>query len=236
MRGRTALFYLVLVALSLAVILICIARNSRPHRPAMAAVPLGQLVLLDAGHGGQDGGATVEGVSEAPINLAITRRAALLLRFLGQDVRLTRTGDGSLGFDPAATVRENKNADLKARLELWKSQPGNAFLSIHLNQFTQSQYAGAQVFYSVHDPSSKALAEGLQEALRAALDPGNDRAAKPCAGVFLMEHITGTAVTVECGFLSNPGERALLQTPEYQTRAALAVACGYLQYITGQGS
>lgn len=230
-RGRTALFYLCAAALALAAILFLVDQGCRPRfRQALAEVPPARLVILDAGHGGEDGGATVEGVSEAPINLAVAQKTALLLRFLGQDVRLTRADAHSLGFDPAATVRQNKNADLQARLEIWKRQPGNVFLSIHLNQFPQPRYAGAQVFYSVRAPESRALAETQQEALRAALAPDNARRAKPCRGVFLMEQITGTAVTVECGFLSNPEERARLQRPAYQLRAALAIAGGYLQY------
>lgn len=237
MRDRTILFYLILTILSLTVIVLLIARGSTPHsKTAFSSIAMHQIVLLDPGHGGLDGGATVEGVSEAPINLIISQKTALLLEFLGQNARLTRTDDQSLDYNPSATARQNKNADLKARLALWKTQPGNPFISIHLNQFSQEKYAGAQVFWSQNDPSSQVLAAALQESMRLALDPQNFRKAKPCGEVFLMEEITGTAVTVECGFLSNSTERGKLQQEGYQTKTAVAIACGYLQFINSQGS
>ena len=237
MRDRTIIFYLVLVLVSLGVLVLLIAHGSAPRfKSAFLPVAMRQTVLVDPGHGGIDGGATVNGISEAPINLAIARKTSLLLIFLGQDARLTRSDDGSLDYDPSATARQNKNADLKARLALWKSQPGNPFISIHLNQFPQTQYAGAQVFWSKNDPASQTLAQILQENLRLTLDSANTRKAKPCQDVFLMEQITGTAVTVECGFLSNASEWEKLQDASYQTKAAMAVAVGYLYFINEQGS
>lgn len=238
MRDRTILFYAILTLLALAVIVLLIVQGSAPHsKSAFSTVAMHQTVLVDAGHGGFDGGATVGGISEAPINLAISKKTAQLLMFLGQSARLTREDENSLNYNPSSSLKANKNVDLKSRLEIWKTQPGNTFISIHLNEFTQEKYSGAQVFWSPNDPSSQVLAKALQDSLRETLDPENTRQAKPSRpDVFLMKQITGTAVTVECGFLSNTAEREKLQEDAYQTKAAMAVVCGYLKFINKQGS
>lgn len=235
LRPRTALFYAALTILLLLAIIQVITVNSRTRFTLQPQPVLGPQVLLDAGHGGLDGGAlSQDGVCEAPINLAITQKTAALLRLCGVRCLLTRESGDSLDYDPAATVRENKNADLRARLALMQAWPQCPVLSIHLNQFPQVKYRGAQVFYSENDPGSLPLAEGLQASLRAVMDPENTRAVKPAPDtVFLMKNAPGPAVTVECGFLSNPEECALLTQESYQTRLALAIAGGYLNKDRG---
>ena len=97
-------------------------------------------------------------------------------------------------------------------------------LSVHQNTFTDEEYHGAQVFYAPTE-GSQALAETMQEALRAALDPENSRQAKPIPdSVYLMNHVSCPAVLVECGFLSNPEEEALLRSADYQIRLAAVLA------------
>lgn len=229
-RPGTLLFYGVLTLLSITVILFLIITGSRPRRTALETGARLE-VLLDAGHGGMDGGAvSPEGVCEAPITLSVSRKTQLLLGFAGVSAGMVREDEGSLDFSPEASARQNKNADLNARLALARSHPECPFLSIHLNQFSQTVYSGAQVFYSPNHPKSVPLAETLQKTLRQALDPANDRKIKPAPeGVFLMKNITAPAVTIECGFLSNPEECTLLQQETYQTKIALAIACGYLE-------
>lgn len=229
-RVTTLLFYIALTILALAVILLIITVNSKPRRANANAG--GKLeVLLDAGHGGMDGGAvSPDGICEAPITLAISKKTRLVLGFAGISAGMVRETDASLDYSPDASARSNKNADLNARLKLAKAHPDCAFLSIHLNQFSQSAYHGAQVFYSSNHKDSVSLAESLQKHLRLCLDTENQRQCKPAPeGVFLMKNITSPAVTVECGFLSNPEECALLQQERYQTKIALAIACGYLE-------
>ena len=123
-------------------------------------------------------------------------------------------------------------ADLNARLKLGKANPDCDFLSIHLNQFPQQKYYGAQVFYSVNNPSSQALALEIQKSFHNVVDKENYRGIKKAPEtVFLMKYLTSPAVTVECGFLSNPKEAALLKQDVYQTKLALAIAAGYLNYL-----
>ena len=135
LRPKTALFYAALTILLLLAIIQVITVNSRTRFTLQPQPVLGPQVLLDAGHGGLDGGAlSQDGVCEAPINLAITQKTAALLRLCGVRCLLTRESGDSLDYDPAATVRENKNADLRARLALMQAWPQCPVLSIHLNQ------------------------------------------------------------------------------------------------------
>ena len=228
---KTLVFYGILTLLTLIAIILIITVNSQT-KFAVEEVTIQADVILDAGHGGMDGGAvSADGICEAPITLAIAQKTQYLMGFCGKRALMTRTNDTSLNYRDSATVRENKNADLKARLELSRQYPACPFLSIHLNQFPQPQYAGAQVFYG---PNGQKLAETLQAALKAALDPENERICKPAPdGVFLMKNISSPAVIIECGFLSNPEECAKLQQDSYQTRIALAIVSGFENYNRG---
>ena len=231
MRWKTVIFYGILTLLTLIAIILVIIVNSKT-KFASGEVQLQADLILDAGHGGMDGGAvSADGVCEAPITLAITETTRDLFGFWGINAVMTRTDASSLDFRPEASARENKNADLNARLRIAQRFPKLPFISIHLNQFSQSNYSGAQVFYG---RAGEPLALMLQQNLRSALDPGNTRVCKPAPeGVFLMKNITAPAVIVECGFLSNPQECALLQQEPYQTKIALAIVCGFDFYNRG---
>lgn len=232
LRTLVRLLALTLVLIAGIIVLISLPRHHTVV-PTFAAVPWEPCVLLDAGHGGEDGGAVSEnGTCEAAINLTITQKTAALMRFLGLHARLTRSSEQSLDYQAGAPTRTNKVADLNARLRLAQSEPQLDFVSIHLNKFGQEKYYGAQVFYSLNAPRSQTMAECLQAKLRATLDPQNTRVCKPSPdGVMLMQKITSPAVTVECGFLSNHAEEAKLRSDAYQTKIAIAITCGYIDYL-----
>ena len=217
-----------------AVLVLFVLIRPKPATPALSPLHADEYsLLLDAGHGGLDGGAVSSGgVAEAPINLSITLKTQTLLRFVGINAELTRPDDGSLNFSADKSARENKNADLNARLALSKSRPELDFLSIHLNKFEQEKYWGAQVFYSPNTERSKVLAQSLQDSLCRGLDPANERRIKLSPdGVMLMKKINSPAVTIECGFLSNAREEVLLQQDGYQTKVAVAITLGYINYL-----
>lgn len=230
-RWNTLVFYGILTLLTLIAIILVITVNSKT-KFAAGEIRLQVDLILDAGHGGMDGGAvSPDGVCEAPITLAIARKSQVLFGFWGKNALLTRADERSLDYREGSSARENKNADLSARLAVAKQYPDCPFLSIHLNQFSQAQYSGAQVFYN---GKGQGLATALQGQLRAVLDPGNSRVCKPAPeGVFLMKNIDGPAVTVECGFLSNREECTRLQQDSYQTKIALAIVSGYEVYDRG---
>lgn len=197
-----------------------------PAAPA-ASWPDGERVwVVDPGHGGEDGGAvSVTGVPESQINLAISKRLDALLGFYGQNCYLMREEDISLHDPEAQTLREKKVSDLHNRAETVQALDGAVLVSIHQNMFPQSRYHGSQVFYAPTQ-GSQALAEDFQTALQMNLQPDNTRQAKPIGdNVYLMNHVDCPAVLVECGFLSNPEEEAMLRQENYQIKLA-AVAAG----------
>ena len=188
----------------------------------------GPVLVLDAGHGGEDGGAvSLTGVAESGINLAITLRVDQLLGFCGAPPVVLREEDVSLHDQGADTLREKKASDLRNRVQAVEQVGDAVLLSVHQNTFTDKKYHGAQVFYA--GEVSLPLAEHTQELLRTGLDPENTRAAKPIPDtVYLMNHISCPAVLVECGFLSNPEEAGRLRTEGYQTRIAAVLAAAWL--------
>lgn len=188
-------------------------------------------LVLDAGHGGFDGGAvSPNGVTEQQINLAITYKVRDLAGFFGQPSVLTRPDDQALDYEAGRSVRENKAADIRARARICEQTAHPIFVSIHLNKFEQSRYFGAQVFYGAADPDSKVLAEAIQTALKNGIQNGNTRVAKPAGDtIYLMRHLTCPALIVECGFLSNPEEEQKLCENGYQTQLATCIVAGYLQ-------
>lgn len=188
-------------------------------------------IVIDPGHGGEDGGATsCTGRLESEYNLAIARRLNDLLHLLGYQTRMTRSSDVSI-YTTGDTIAKKKISDLKERVRI-VNETGNALLiSIHQNQFGDSRYSGAQVFYAKTD-GSKELGQSLQTKLVENLNPGSKRKSKPISGVYLMENINCTGVLIECGFLSNPGEEARLRNGEYQKKLCCVIASTIGQHLS----
>lgn len=202
---------------------------------AVAQSRSARTLVIDAGHGGFDGGAIgSNGTTEQDINLSIAKRVQLLASFFGVQTALTREDTNALDYDPSRPVRENKISDIKAREQIVEQTANPVFLSIHLNKFSDAQYHGAQVFYSTNHAGGCALAELLQDALITGCDPDNTRQAKPAdQSIYLMKVLDCPAVIVECGFLSNPAEEELLGNPEYHKKLATSIVTGYLRYESG---
>lgn len=189
------------------------------------------VLVLDAGHGGFDGGAvSPNGVTEQQINLSIAGKTRDIAGLFGQHCVMTRQDGQALDYEAGRSIRENKAADIRARMRICEETDRPVFVSIHLNKFEQSRYFGAQVFYGRADPHSRVLAESIQAALCAGIANGNTRAAKPAGdAIYLMRHLTCPALIVECGFLSNPQEETCLVRDSYQKQLAVCIFAGYLQ-------
>jgi len=185
------------------------------------------VAVIDAGHGGIDGGAsTSSGVTESGINLSIAKKLDLMLRLCGYDTLMLRREDISLHGPDARTVREMKASDLKNRAEAANAVDRGILISIHQNKFPQKQYYGAQVFYTAH-PESEPLARAIQEHLRF-LDPSNKRVhARAAESIYLLRAADCPAVLVECGFLSNDEEANRLCDDGYRKSIAAAIACAF---------
>lgn len=190
-------------------------------------------IVVDAGHGGEDGGAVgVNGLVEKDINLAIALALAENLKANNFQVILVRDGDYSVGDQSLSTVAERKRSDTKNRVKLVEETGECLLVSIHQNQFSQSQYSGAQMFYSPNNPESALLAECIRESVVSSLQPDNTRQNKEAGEeIYLLTHCQVPAVLVECGFLSNPEEADLLSQEAYQQDMAAAIYNGIVSFL-----
>lgn len=219
-----------LVGLLCAALFAAVRQNVAQVTAALADRPV--TIVIDAGHGGEDGGAVgVSGVLESRLNLAVALRLEQLLHFCGMQTEMIRTEDRSV-YTEGETIAEKKVSDLKNRAALVARTEPAILVSIHQNHFSQERYSGAQVFYAPTAGSEK-LAKSMQEALRLAAAPDNQRQCRPAQSMYLLEQISCPGVLVECGFLSNHEEEGLLQQPEHQKKLVCAMACALAKYLEG---
>ncbi len=192
-------------------------------------------IIIDAGHGGFDGGAsTDDGYPEKHINLNISLYLNDYLTALGYETLLTRTKDESLEDIDSTTIRKRKTSDLHNRMKIMEEAENAIFISIHQNHFSEEKYRGMQVFYSPSfSDESSILAEAIQKCTAENLQSDNTRKIKECtSSVFLIYKAVKPAVLVECGFLSNNEESKLLKTEIYQKKVALCIAMGIQNYLS----
>ncbi len=187
-----------------------------------------KTVILDAGHGGFDGGAVgADGTAEKDINLNIALTVANILRQEGYRVVLTREADVSTDDVETEQIALRKKSDLRNRLSLMKDYPNALFVSVHLNKFTTTAANGSQVFYSPKTEGSKKLSENIQSSIISLLQPSNTRVCKKAtSSTYILYNATIPAVLVECGFLSNKAELEKLKQPDYQANLAFCIAKG----------
>lgn len=201
--------------------------------PANTLSVYGRTVVVDAGHGNPDGGCMAsDGTKEATLNLSIAQKLANILLQSGCKVVMTRTTDEGLYNPTDRTIREKKRSDMYKRRDIQQNSRADIFVSIHMNHFGQSKYRGAQVVYDTKNPQAKVLAKHIQASLRENVDPNNYRealAARP--EIYILKDAPIPSVIVECGFLSNQQELALLKTEDYQSKLAWAIYCGIANYF-----
>lgn len=182
-----------------------------------------KTVVIDAGHGGVDGGTTsCTGVLESQYNLEIALKLNDLLHLLGIETVMIRDTDCSV-YTKGETISQKKISDLKERVRIVNSTENAILVSIHQNHFSQPEYSGAQVFYAPTEGSSD-IAKSLQVALIQAVNPNSHRQTKKADGIYLMQHIDCPGVLIECGFLSNPKETYLLGNSSYQQKLCSVIA------------
>ena len=186
--------------------------------------------IVDAGHGGEDGGATsCTGVLESNINLQIALRLDDLLHLLGYNTVMIRKTDISV-YTEGNSIATKKISDLKARVATVNQTKNGILISIHQNIFAESRYYGAQVFYN-HVEGSEVIAERLQHNLVSSINPGSNRQCKKSDGVYLMQQIQSPGVLIECGFLSNPEEEVKLRDAIYQKHLCAVIAATLAQCV-----
>ncbi len=192
---------------------------------------IGRTIVLDAGHGGVDGGAQgMAGVQEKDINLAVTRRLAHLLRQAGAVVHMTRNEDDDLASDEDTRLHRRHHGDLRNRLKVVRDTAAAVFISIHCNAVASPTWRGAETLYMEGNRDGERLAKIMQTHFQQDLLPTH-RQANDVDSLYLLKRIQGPAVLAEIGFITNPTEGAALQTAAYQQRVAFSIYTSLIEYF-----
>ena len=206
--------------------------NTNKTVETMATPVSSKTIIVDAGHGGEDGGAVSgNGVSEAEINLKIALKLQQLLEQSGSNVVLTRSDDNAIYDVDKKTLREKKNSDIRNRVKIGNNSSADIFVSIHLNKIPENQYYGWQTFFKDGNEDGKRLATCIQNNLNETMQKENKRTPLKINNVYIIKHVEIPTVIVECGFLSNSEEEKQLQQEEYQTKLAWGIYNGIMEYF-----
>lgn len=214
-----------------------IAFNTQKNRDnstvtTMSVPVTNKVIIVDAGHGGADGGAvSSNGISEADINLQIALKLQNLLEESGATVILTRSDENAIYNFDEDTLREKKISDTKNRVKIGNNSSADIFVSIHLNKINESQYNGWQTFYKTGNENGKKLATAIQNNLNQSMQKQNDRVPLKISNVYIVKYVEIPTVIVECGFLSNPEEEKNLQENTYQNKLAWGIYNGIMDYF-----
>ena len=191
-----------------------------------------KVVILDAGHGLPDEGATgKDGLSESSINLKISQKVQNLLEQSGCTVILTRSDENGIYSENSKTIRQKKISDMKNRVQIGNNTDADIFVSIHLNKINESQYWGWQCFFRKNDEHSKKLAVSIQNGLNEIIKKDNKREVLKIENKYIVDNVKIPISIVECGFLSNSDEASLLATDEYQNKLAWGIFVGIMNYF-----
>lgn len=190
-----------------------------------------KLIIIDAGHGGEDPGAIgINNVYEKDLNLEISFTLGKVLEEAGYAVLYTRTEDKLLYLEEENIKGIRKISDLKNRCKIAAEYPNSIFISIHMNSYSNPKYSGLQVYYSTKNEYSKILANKIQSSVRENLQQQNERTVKKGNGIYLLENIENSAILIECGFITNPEECKKLLEKEYQKELCLSILYGIIEY------
>ncbi|MDQ0418173.1 N-acetylmuramoyl-L-alanine amidase [Croceifilum oryzae] len=194
----------------------------------------GKVIVIDAGHGGIDGGAvSPSGIIEKDITLKIASYLQQLLGQAGAQVVMTRETDTDLANPDTRRISRRKAEDLSNRVRLVRESKAELFISIHLNSMAAGPWRGAQTFYNPIKEENKRLASLIQSEIIRTI-ANTDRLPKAKNDVFLMKYSPVPMALVEVGFLSNSEEARLLATEAYQKQVASAIYYGMLAYYDGK--
>jgi N-acetylmuramoyl-L-alanine amidase len=235
-RGKTLLTAIIIILMAAILVNIIPSAPQATQQTATLTAPTrgAPKLIIDAGHGGADGGAvSLSGVKESEINLKIAVKLDQIAGFLGHSAIMTRSSEEISYSSNADTIHRKKSEDQRNRIALINSVPGAYLISIHQNKYTDGGPSGAECLYAPTG-GSKEIAEHIQALLVREIDSSNRRAAKRIPkSIYLMNHVNCPAVLIECGFLSNAREEALLTSDGYQLKMAAAIAAGFFSSFTG---
>ena len=187
-------------------------------------------VVLDAGHGGVDGGVsgTITGVKESELNLKVVKKLESYLVGAGMEVTLTRNSNAGLY---GVATKNLKRKDMEKRREIINKVKPDLVISIHMNKYSLSTRRGAQVFYKTNDEVSKTLALSVQNNFNA-MEQATRKYSILTGDYYILNCSSYPSIIAECGFLSNPEDESLLVTEEYQDLIAYNVFKGIVEYFS----
>lgn len=191
----------------------------------------GKVIILDAGHGGMDGGANVQEIMEKEIALSVSLKVRDYLQEQGALVIMTREKDEDLAQGNTKGIRQRKQEDLRNRVKMINDSEADLFLSIHLNSFPSASSKGAQTFYTSRFEENEQVAKFIQTEIIRNLE-NTKRDARTINHVYLMNYAKKPGALVEIGFLSNSEERERLISDKYQEKIASSIYMGILRYFT----
>lgn len=201
------------------------------HKLSKQAVALHRnktTIVIDVGHGGSDPGKVgIQGIKEKDVNLAIARYLKDYLIAEDYTVYMTRETDQGL-YDES--VSNKKKSDLSNRIQFLQKKNASCMISIHQNSYPDTIQHGAQTFYYEGREEDKNFAQYVQDSLLA-FDPSNTRQIKSNTSYYILKNAQVPSILIECGFLSNPEETAILTDPNYQKQIAYAIAIGTCRYL-----
>ncbi len=218
--------------LSITALLLCMMFNYVDKNKKTSTLPTEKpVIIIDAGHGGEDGGASSEdGLKEKDLNLDVALTLGKMLEANGVTVIQTRTEDKMLYTE--YKKGSLKMQDLKNRLQISKQNDNSIFISIHMNKFSEEKYSGLQVFYSQNSEESAVLANKIQSNVKEYLQNDNDRETKRASSnIYLLDNIETPAVLIECGFLSNPNECTKLSNEDYRKELAGVIYSSVVEFL-----
>lgn len=190
-------------------------------------------IIIDAGHGGEDGGAIGKtGVLEKELNLSISRTLADMLISSGYEVVMTRNDDRML-YNPNEDYYGRKKAlDLAQRVKISEQYDNAVFVSIHMNSFPDEKYSGLQVYYSKNNENSRILADSIQNLIQEKLQKENHRKTKVAqSNIYVLDRVKKPAILIECGFISNDAECRSLSDEAYRQKLSLGLFAGIVKYL-----
>ena len=202
----------------------------RQSAPSAVQYPKARYnLVIDPGHGGVDvGTVAADGTAEKEINLAIARDLYAFAVISGIPASMTRTGD----YLVYKAGDDKKRSDLYNRFDYINSVDNAVLVSIHQNHFADTSQWGMQIWYTVNDPLSKALAANILAYDKQHLQPGNRRENKPSDdSYYLLYKAKNPSFMIECGFMSNTEENKKLQNPEYQKDMAYSILFGVSEEV-----
>lgn len=227
----TVKFVLFIILFILSALMLWNAADRLDAEDASAEGVLKRTVIIDAGHGGPDGGAVgISGSVEKDINLSVALRMSDIFNLCGIDYIMTRDDDTLL--EREGISGSMKGRDIKSRVSIANENPEALFVSVHTNSYPIEKYSGFQTFYSKNHPESRLIAESIQGAVQNYLQPDNDRKIKQgSSAIYLLHNSQSPTVLAECGFISNAGEEEMLRSTAYQSCVAATICSGIMEYL-----